>query len=82
MTGSYLNPPAVGRLLNIKPAKVLAWVKSGQLSAVNVAERPGGRPRWRISRDSLDLFLATRANRAPVKAVRRRRAVEVQEFFA
>jgi excisionase family DNA binding protein len=79
----YLNPPAVARLLAVKPAKVLTWIHRGELHAVDVSERRGGRPRWRISQQAFDAFLASRANQKPTAARRRRRRqVEVVEFFA
>ncbi len=83
MQVSWLTPPDIGKRLRVKAEKVLAWIRCGELVAVNLAERRGGRPRWRVSSAALDDFLAARANRAPIKAARRRRrTLHVHEFFA
>ena len=37
MTASYLSPPKYAEGLGVDPAKVLAWIKSGELRAINVA---------------------------------------------
>jgi hypothetical protein len=49
----------------------LAWISNGELVAVNVAERTGGRPRWRIRRSDLEDFLHRRQNVAPPTRSRR-----------
>jgi len=56
-------------MLGIEPAKVIAWIKRGELRAVNVADNPNGkRPRYRITQDALDHFTRARETKpAPVK---------------
>ena len=44
-----LTPPQVARRLGVNPDKVLSWIRSGELSAVNVTTKPGGRPKYRIA---------------------------------
>jgi hypothetical protein len=79
---SWLSPPAAARELGIDPVKIIAWIRSGELTAVDLSTRLGGRARWRISRESLDTFLANRACRPQMKAVRRKkRSSSVIEFF-
>jgi hypothetical protein len=69
-------------MLGVRGSKVLVWIDRGELLAINAAERPDGRPRWKISRESFDAFLLSRANRKSVSPTRRRRAAaEVIEFF-
>lgn len=68
----WLTPPQVARERGIKPAKVLAFIASGELEAVNHATNRGGKPRWLISRAALDAFERSRSNRAGGGAVRRR----------
>lgn len=79
----YLSPPAVAELLSIDVGKVYAWLSSGELRGVNVAERRGGRPRWRIARSDLESFLLRRSAGPPVQTTRRRkkRNPEVIKFF-
>jgi excisionase family DNA binding protein len=55
-----LSPPKIAKELKVSPDTVRGWIKSGALAAVNlgVAKK---KPRRRVSRDSLNAFLATRA---------------------
>jgi hypothetical protein len=43
-----LTPPELARRWGISPDKVLAWIKSGELRAVNGALKVHGRPRFLI----------------------------------
>lgn len=87
--GSWLSPPQIARDRGVKPAKVLAWIASGELAAVNHAESALGRPRWRVSREALEAFDRVRSNRAgqlPAGSTASRRRgrrsnPEVIEFF-
>ena len=76
------TPPVVAKLLAVDVHRVLAWIRSGALRAVNVGDGPL-RPRWRIMPDDLDAFLARRAAQPATKATRRRRKVDpgVIEYF-
>lgn len=81
---SHLTPPAVAIQLGVKPQKILDWIRSGELRAVNLAAvAHGQRPRWRISPADLDQFLATRRAVASVPRVRRSRRPppDVIKFF-
>ena len=69
----YLTPPQVSALLGVGHDKILAWVHSGELRAVDLSATRGKRPRWRISRDDLDVFLACRSATTPPKTRQRRR---------
>ena len=51
-----LTPPEIARLWRIRVGKVLRWIRSGELCAFNVAEKMGGRPKYRVSREDLELF--------------------------
>lgn len=69
----FLTPPQVAKRLAVKPDKVRNWIARGELRAVDLADRRGGRPRWRIDPVDLELFLAGRAAKPPSPAPRRRR---------
>ena len=69
----YMSPPEVARLLGVGETKVLGWVKSGELAAVNLAAKTLGRPRYRISPQALDDFLAGRQANPPEEAPARPR---------
>ena len=62
---------------------VLAWIRSGELPAINVSRRLGGKPRWRITVESLQAFETLRSA-TPVKPHTRRRrekATDVVQFY-
>lgn len=80
----FLTPSQVAAELSIDVGKVYEWIKTGQLVAVDLAEKPQGRkPRYRISRDSLVAFLGGRTTRAPAAPRLRRKkpAGYVGEFY-
>jgi hypothetical protein len=66
----------------IKPEKVLAWIHSGQLRALNLNTDPKSpRPRWRILSADLEAFERIRCNLEPAKRGRPRKAAPaVKEF--
>ena len=79
---AYLTPPELARRYGVKPDKILAWIRSGELRAINLVERPGGRPRWKISEADLLIFEQRRAATGPAPRTRRRRKdPAVIEFF-
>jgi excisionase family DNA binding protein len=63
---------------------ILQWIHRGELRAINVARRPGGRPKWRVTAEALEAFEALRT---PVPTVprasrrRRGRAAEVLDII-
>jgi hypothetical protein len=73
MTSTALSPPALAKQLVVDTHKVLDWIKSGELRAINVASTTTGRPRWRIMPADLDLFLLRRSAQPDVKPTRLRR---------
>lgn len=65
----YLTPPRVAALLRVKADKVLYWIHTGKLTAINVSD--ASRPRFRISQDALDTFLRSREVQQPPRVRRR-----------
>jgi excisionase family DNA binding protein len=80
---AYLAPADVVDELHVRVGHVLRWIRSGELPASNVALRATGRPRWRISRQALDQFLAARqpSPPAPRPPRRRRPPANIIEFY-
>lgn len=70
---TWLSPPQVAELLGVAHDKVLRFVREGELRAVDLSTHRGKRPRWHISREDLDKFLARRSNSPPPKPRRRRK---------
>jgi len=74
MSNAHIKPSEVAARLGVKHAKVLGWIKSGELEAFDVSIRAGvGLPRWRVTQDALDRFLARRANTTPKPQPKARR---------
>jgi hypothetical protein len=64
--------------------KVLAFIRSGELRAVNLASREATRPRYAIDLDDVADFERRRQAVAdtPQPRVRRKRQVEGKDYFA
>jgi excisionase family DNA binding protein len=62
---------------------VLAWIRNGELKAINVGRAPGKqKPRWRITEDALKAFEQLRTpTPPPPKKRRRRQPAGVIEFY-
>jgi excisionase family DNA binding protein len=56
-----LTPPQLAKLWGISADKVLAWIQAGELRAIDVSTRRGGRPRWLIDVDDVAAFEVERA---------------------
>ena len=62
---------------------VLAWIRSGELHAVNVARNPGGKPHWRITSEALQAFELLRSAQQVESSPRRRKKhpADVVSFY-
>lgn len=83
---TWFTPGEVAASRRLRLAKVLNWIHRGELEAINCADNPSGRPRWRISIHALEAFDRARSSRLVALPVSRQRArclqsVEVVEFF-
>jgi hypothetical protein len=78
-----LTPNQFARRLGIGIHKVLAWIRSGELRAINVALNTTKRPQWSIPADAVTDFETRRAAVPVAKPARRRRRrdTNVIEFF-
>ena len=81
-TTRHLTPPKLAEQLGVDPSKVLAWIASGELVALNLATSTSGRPRWAITPNDLERFLTGRRSCRPINPQRRRRSPsKVGEFL-
>ena len=62
-----LTPPQIAKLLHVRHDKVLAWIRSGELSGFNIVEKMSGRPRYRVRQSDLDEFINRRKVIQPAK---------------
>ncbi len=77
-----LTPPQVAERLGVSPEKIIRWVRRGELRAVNVSETAGmGKPRFRIDPTDLAVFEQRRSVASTPKARRRRKPIDVTEYF-
>lgn len=79
---SYLTPPQLAKLWGVSPEKVYAFIRSGELRAINLASRPGGRPRYAI--DPADVAAFERSRQVVTNSKRnapRRKATPVKNYF-
>lgn len=79
--GPFLTVAAVASALGINRAKVLHWIARKELRATNTADSAKGQPRWRISREDLDRFLARRSTISPDPVRRRRHHENLPENY-
>lgn len=78
----FLTTRQVAEMLSVDIGKVGDWLAAGDLVSVNVAKVSGGiRPRWRISRQALETFLAARQTHKPESAPRRRREAKTANYY-
>lgn len=76
----YFTPPELARKWGFGRDKVLAWIHSGKLEAINAATHTGGRPRYRITMEAIRKFEKSRLERPPPPAPRRRKAGESDDY--
>lgn len=80
-----LSLPQVARMLGVADGKVLAWIKSGELRAINLSRLRGQRPRYAIDIADLERFEQSRTivpeTAPPTRRVRRKATAGVKEFF-
>lgn len=61
----FYTPPQLAKEWGLDADKILGWIRSGQLIAVNMATTTGGRPRYRISAEEAQAFQKRRSNSPP-----------------
>lgn len=78
----WLTPPQIARRWGVKAEKVRTLIKAGELRAIDLATKRGGRPRYRVHEADLLVFERRREVRPLPKTQRRKRArADVIEFF-
>jgi hypothetical protein len=65
----------------VSPDKVRAWIRRGELSAINTSSAVCGKPRWVIPPEALAIFERRRAAAPPPKPLRRRRAGGMVDYY-
>ncbi|MDM8006089.1 MAG: hypothetical protein QUV05_08090 [Phycisphaerae bacterium] len=85
VTESATTPPALARRYGCHVGKILSFIRSGELAALNLAIKRTGRPRWRITPEAIADFEAGRKAVPPAPRPRRQRRPKldsnVTEYF-
>ena len=78
-----ITPPMLARRWGIANEKVLGWIRSGELNAIDAAAVRGGRPRYLIDESDIAEFERKRSvTVTPTRAPRsKRKRNDVIEFF-
>jgi hypothetical protein len=81
-----LTPPEIARRYGVATAKVVRWIRDGELAALNLANRGCTRPRYSVTPEALEAFERARTvvPSGPGENNRKRRhqrATGVKEFF-
>jgi hypothetical protein len=61
--------------------KIRAFIRRGELVAVNVAATMASRPQWRITPESLRAFEERRTSAGPPPRARRRRRIATVDYY-
>ena len=69
----------VAESLRVSPDKVLAWIRSGELEAVDVSTRGSRKKRFRVTHDAFQQFLRSRTTRPAPRPERRARRRQDEE---
>src|SRR5262245_2519829 len=69
------------RRWKVGPDKIHTFLRRGELVGVNVATNLSGRPQWRITRESVELFERRRSSAPAPKVPRQRRRPEMVDYF-
>lgn len=77
-TSKWATPPQVAAQLGVDVNKILGFIRSGELVASNLAEKLGGRPRYKIDPAELADFLRRRQVQPKEEKQRRRRRVRLK----
>jgi excisionase family DNA binding protein len=79
------SPADVAKRYGVSPLKVRKWIEHGELRAINVVGRLGGRkPRWRVPVEALAEFEKRRSSKVAVTDVParfRRTEAAITQFF-
>lgn len=72
----------IARRYRVSPDRVRAWIRRGELAAVNTRDVRCGRPRFVVTQEALDRFERGRAAvTTPKPQRRRRRQTEEEDFY-
>ncbi len=80
-----LTPPELARSWGLSPAKVVAFIRSGELRAINIANAGCSRPRYLVDREDIAVFEQARrvipdGGSSTAPRLRRKSSSNIKEF--
>lgn len=78
------SPKEIAAKAGCKVDKVLAWINSRELIAINYgSSQTGGKPRWRVTAEALEDFERARTTQPAAKPVPRRKRTDtpIKSYF-
>ena len=81
MSDTGLTTREVAKRYRVSPTKVIAWIRRGELKALNTASALSGKPRWVVLPGALADFERGRQGVPPPKPPRRRRKPAVVDYY-
>jgi excisionase family DNA binding protein len=79
--GAWLTPPKIAKQLGVDIEKVYTWIRSGELRAIDLVKKRGGRPRFRVSETELNDFIQRRSVVPPPAPAPRSRQKYTQKYY-
>jgi hypothetical protein len=76
-----LTPPEVARRYRVGTNKVMSWIFSGEMAAMNLATRGAKKARYKITAEALEAFERQRAVVPPPPVSRRRRLLSAPKDY-
>jgi len=76
-----MSPRQAARLIGVAVSKILTWVRSGEMPAINVASVRCGKPQYRILPHHLAQWERGRMAAPPPRPRRRRKRSELVDYF-
>lgn len=71
MSDDFLTPKQIAAEMHVGYIKVLRWILAGELAALDVSTKRGGRKRYKVRRADLEAFLSVRNTRPRPVTTRR-----------
>ena len=71
----------LARRWRIGSDKIRAFIRAGELVAINLATHRSAKPQWRITSESVEAFEQRRSSTPPPKPQRRRRKAAMIDYY-
>ena len=71
--GAMKTTPEIAKELGVGINKVLSWIESGELAAIDLRGPGSNRSRYKVTQEAIEDFLARRTTGPKVRQTRKRR---------